>query len=228
MKNMENIILRSLLLVVLLGGAMTLSAQKAGETVKDADGNEYKTVVIGSQTWMAENLKTTKYANGNSIKNVTGKQEWVDCKSPAYCWYDNNSGNKNEYGALYNWYAINAGNICPKGWHVATDADWNTLENKVGGRDKAAQALREEGTKHWKDALDGANNDYGFNLIAGGFRNPYGDFTWQTVDAGYWTATGKNQSISYAWNRTAYYYDAHLNRHEVQKCIGYSVRCVKD
>ncbi|MBO4646303.1 MAG: fibrobacter succinogenes major paralogous domain-containing protein [Bacteroidales bacterium] len=226
MKNLQKNLVRTLALVFFLGGSFSLSAQKAGETVKDVDGNEYKTVVIGSQTWFAENLKTTKYANGNKIENVTDKQRWVDCKSPAFCWYDNNASNKDTYGGLYNWYAINAGNICPNGWHVATDADWNTLENKVGGRDKAAQALRESGTDHWKAADGDFKDSYGFGMYAGGFRNAYGDFTWQTVDAGYWTATGKTPS--YAWNRTAYYYDNHLNRHEIQKCFGYSVRCVKN
>lgn len=226
MKKIENLILRTLLLVVLVGGTFSLSAQKAGATVKDVDGNEYKTVVIGSQTWFAENLKTTKYANGNAIKNVTDAQQWVDCKSSAYCWYDNNKANKDEYGALYNWYAINAGNICPNGWHVATDADWKSLENTIGGTLNAAQKLRETGTAHWKGEVDGMSNQYGFNLLAGGFRDAYGNFTWQKVDAGYWTATGKTPS--YAWNRTAFYYDNHTNRHEIQKCFGYSVRCVKN
>lgn len=226
MKNFRSILATALAFAFFMGGAMKVSAQKAGETVKDADGNEYKTVVIGSQTWFAENLKTTKYANGNAIPNITGKDQWVNCKSPAYCWYDNNSSNKDEWGALYNWYAINSGNICPNGWHVATDADWTTLENKAGGRDKAAAALREEGTKHWKEATQNTNNELNFNMIGGGFRNAYGDFTWQKVDAGFWTATGKTPS--YAWNRTNYYYDDNLNRHEIQKCFGYSVRCVKN
>ncbi|MCQ2263120.1 MAG: fibrobacter succinogenes major paralogous domain-containing protein [Bacteroidales bacterium] len=227
MKKIKMNLIKAMTLVFVMGCAMSLSAQKDGGTVKDVDGNEYKTVVIGSQTWFAENLKTTKYANGNKIPNITDNAKWVDCKSPAYCWYDNNSGNK-EWGALYNWYVINSGNICPNGWHVATDADWTTLENKVGGRSKAALALRESGKDHWKAEPETgkAKDDYGFGMYAAGFRNAYGDFTWQTVDAGYWTATGKTPS--YAWNRTAYYYDEHMNRHEIQKCFGYSVRCVKN
>lgn len=226
MKNFKKNLVKTLALVFVLGGSLTLSAQKAGETVKDVDGNEYKTVVIGSQTWFAENLKTTKYASGKAIPNVTDKTKWVDCKSAAYCWYDNNSSNKDEYGALYNWYVINTANICPNGWHVATDQDWTTLVNKIGGEEKAAAKLRETGTKHWKEEVEGASNEYGFNMLAGGFRDAYGNFTWQTIDAGYWTATGKTPS--YAWNRTAFYYDQHINRHEIQKCFGYSVRCVKN
>ena len=219
-------LVKAMALIFAMCCTLSLSAQKAGETVKDADGNEYKTVVIGSQTWFAENLKTTKYANGNNIPNITDKGKWVDGKTAGYCWYDNNSSNKDAYGALYNWYAINTSNICPNGWHVATDADWNTLESKVGGRNKAAEALRESGTSHWKAADGNFNDEYGFGMRAGGFRNAYGDFTWQGIDAGYWTATGKTPS--YAWNRTAYYYDNHINRHEIQKCFGYSVRCVKN
>lgn len=226
MKNFSKLFLRSMILVFALSAVYTLSAQKAGETVKDADGNEYKTVVIGSQTWFAENLKTTKYANGNSIKNITSGSEWVSCKSPAYCWYDNNSSNKNEYGALYNWYVINSGNICPNGWHVATDADWTTLTNKVGGAEKAGAALKEKGTAHWETTSDDVKDEYNFGIVGAGFRDPYGNFTWKNVDACFWSATGKTPS--YAWYRHTFHYDKALSRHEVQKCNGYSVRCVKN
>ena len=225
MKTNVNMI-KILVLVLTFGFWSSMSAQKSGATVKDADGNEYKTVVIGSQTWFAENLKTTKYANGTNIKQISDKNAWANDKVAGYCWYNNDEGNKSEYGALYNWYAINTANICPEGWHVATDADWNTLEKSVGGREKAAASLKEAGTSHWETSTEATTGDSGFNMLPGGFRDAYGNFTWQGVDAGYWTATGKTPS--YAWNRTTFYYEDQLNRHEIQKCFGYSVRCVKN
>lgn len=235
MKKISMHLLKTMTLVFMVSCAMSVSAQDCG-TVKDADGNEYKTVKIGSQCWFAENLKTTKYNNGNNIKNVTDNSQWSNCKEAAYCWYENNSGYKDEYGALYNWFAASSGKLCPTGWHVSTDADWTTLENKLG-KDEAAAKLRETGTAHWKATTDKVTNETNFTMLAAGLRDPYGNFSWKEFDerldskymgaqAAFWTSTGK--TVSYAWNRTNYYYDNNLNRHEVQKWNGFSVRCVKD
>lgn len=98
------------------------------ETVTDIDGNTYKAVTIGSQTWMAENLKTTKYNDGTSVPLITDFTEWFGLNTPAYCWYDNSEANNKEtFGALYNWYAVETGKLCPTGWHVPSDDDWQTL-----------------------------------------------------------------------------------------------------
>ena len=234
MKNLSMNIVKTMALIIMVSCAMSLSAQKAGETVKDADGNEYKTVVIGSQTWFAENLKTTKFNDGKSISNVTDNGSWSTTKTPAYCWYENNSSNKDEYGALYNWYAASSGKLCPTGWHVPSDAEWSTLEDKLG-KDEAAAKLRETGTAHWKASTDKVTNEYNFNMVGAGLRDAYGSFTWKNfdinadyilLDAAFWSTTGK--SVSYAWNRITHYYDNDFKRHEVQKWHGYSVRCVKD
>ena len=93
------------------------------QTVKDIDGNVYKTVTIGKQVWMMENLKTTKYNDGKTIPLVTDNTAWTDLTASEYCWYNNDIANKKVYGALYNWYTVNTNKLCPKGWHVSADAE---------------------------------------------------------------------------------------------------------
>ena len=103
-------------------------------TVTDVDGNTYKTVIIGTQVWMAENLKTTKYNDGIQIPLVTDPITWINLKSAAYCWYNNDlATNKNIYGAIYNWLVVNTGKLCPIGWHVPSDTEWTTLTTFLGG-----------------------------------------------------------------------------------------------
>lgn len=127
--NKRNLQLKNKLLklntVILLGIVFTtIQAQ----TVEDIEGNVYKTVTIGKQVWMAENLKTSKYNNGTSIPLVTRDTEWNRLATPAYCWYRNDQTKFGYiYGALYNWYAINTGSLYPAGWHVTTDAKWTTV-----------------------------------------------------------------------------------------------------
>ena len=103
----------------------------------DIDGNSYKTIRIGDQLWMVENIKTTKYNDGTSIPNVTDDSEWENMNSDAYCWYDNNASlYKSTYGALYNWYAVDTKKLCPIGWHIPSHAEWNTLVDYLGGEIK--------------------------------------------------------------------------------------------
>ena len=98
--------------------------------VKDVDGNLYTTIKIGTQVWMSENLKTTKYKDGTAIPLVTDNTAWSNLTAPGYCWYNNDAATyKSTYGALYNWYTVNTGNLCPAGWHEPTDAEWTTMEN---------------------------------------------------------------------------------------------------
>ncbi len=95
--------------------------------VKDGDGNIYQTVTIGTQIWLKENLKTTRYNDGTDISLITDQTEWKNAISAAYCWYDNDITNKDPFGALYNWYAVNTGKLCPKGWHVPSESEWTEL-----------------------------------------------------------------------------------------------------
>ena len=120
-----------------------LRMNQSGATVADIDGNIYNTVKIGNQAWMAENLKTTKYNNGTEIPLIVDKPAWEALMTGGYCWYNNEDVNKNIYGALYNWYAVNTGNLCPIGWHVPSYNEWDILAAYLGGVDIAGGKLKE-------------------------------------------------------------------------------------
>ena len=155
--------------------------------VSDIDGNNYKTIQIGTQTWMAENLKTTSYNDGSSIPNVTGDVEWMDLTTGAYCWYGNlETTYKNTYGALYNWYTVNTGKLCPTGWHVPSKEEWMILATYLGGPDIAGGKLKESGTTHWQSPNTGATNTVRFNALPGGVRDVSSDF------GGFFIKSGSN------------------------------------
>lgn len=146
-------------------------------SVSDMDGNIYKTIQIGTQTWMAENLKTTSYNDGSNIPNVTGDIEWMDLTTGAYCWYNNQETTyKNTYGALYNWYSVNTGKLCPTGWHVPSKEEWMILATYLGGVEFAGGKLKESGTTHWQSPNTGATNTTRFNALPGGLRDISSDF----------------------------------------------------
>ena len=152
-------------------------------TITDIDGNVYHTVTIGTQTWMVENLRTTKYRDGTSIPLITGTTTWGNVTTPAYCWYNNDeSSNKNTYGALYNWYAIETGKLAPTGWRVASNDDWQTLIDFVGGYSVAGGKLKETGTSHWASPNTSATNLYGFTALPGGSRDQsYGGWVFTAI-----------------------------------------------
>src|ERR1035437_4952965 len=147
-------------------------------TVTDIDGNVYKTITIGTQTWMAENLKTTRFNNGEAINLISNASSWYYYKSqPNYCWNNNDETTyKAAYGALYNEITISRGAICPSGWHVPYDVDWTTLTSYLGGESVAGGKLKETGTTHWLSPNSGATNESGFSALPGGLRFPQGDY----------------------------------------------------
>ncbi len=139
--------------------------------VLDADGNEYTSIIIGHQEWLIENLKTTKYADGTPIPNLTLNAQWIADGVGAYCWYDNDIAYKTPYGALYNWYAVsNAHGLAPTGWRIATETDWNTLISYLGGTAIAGGKLKEMGLTHWITPNTGATNSSGFTALGTGIR----------------------------------------------------------
>jgi uncharacterized protein (TIGR02145 family) len=196
------------------------------EAITDYDGNYYNIVTIGSQVWMAENLKTTKYNDGSAIPNVTDNAEWDALTSPAYAWYENNLANKSIYGALYNWYAGETDKLCPVGWHVPTDGEWTTLTNYVGGESVGGGKLKEIGTTHWNSPNDGATNEYGFTALPGGARLLNGVF-YSIGDLGSWWSSIDTLS-TYAWHRFIWNNLSHFDRIFDSKADGFSVRCIKD
>jgi uncharacterized protein (TIGR02145 family) len=196
-------------------------------TVTDIDGNVYKTIRIGKQVWMAENLRTTRYCNGDPIPNVTGRVQWTILRDGAYCNYGNNDSNAVTYGRLYNWYAVNdSRNIAPQGWHVPTDEDFIHLVKFLGGDTIAGGKLKEAGTAHWQAPNTAKGNNTGFNALPAGYRNDYtGNFYLLENNTMFWTCTGNDTS---AWIRLLNSTDACAFRNYAEKGTGLSVRCVKD
>jgi uncharacterized protein (TIGR02145 family) len=198
-------------------------------TMTDLEGNEYKTITIGTQTWMVENLRTAKYRDGTEIPNVTDNMEWVYLTTGAYCNYQNTKRADSiaTYGMLYNWYAVNdAHNIAPTGWHVATDAEWTTLTTYLGGESVTGGKLKEIGTTHWASPNAGATNQTGFTALPSGFRLIDGSFSNMDYYGYWWSATEYNTYR--AWRHNAYTNFGYFYRDYSQKENGYSVRCVRD
>lgn len=197
-------------------------------TVTDVEGNVYKTITIGTQTWMAENLKTTKYRNGNLIPNVTANASWAALATGAYCWYNNDATTyKAAYGALYNWYAVaDSRNIAPTGWHVPTDAEWTTLTNFLGGETVSGGKLKETGTQHWSSPNTGATNSSGFIALPSGYRYYNGAFYNIGYDGDFWSSSA--YTTTNALYRDLYYFYANVTRSNINKQSGLSVRCVHD
>ena len=193
--------------------------------VTDIEGNIYPTIKIGEQVWMAENLKTTKYSDGTAIPNVTDNTAWAGLSTGAYCWYNNDVNNKNIYGALYNWYALNAGKLAPTGWHVPTDAEWTTLTTYLGGENIAGGKLKEVGTTHWQSPNTEATNESGFTAIAGGYRASGGiSFPNFGASAFWWSSS--EYSATEARNRYLMYNDGIAYKNSYAKTNGFSVRCI--
>ena len=200
------------------------------ETVTDIDGNVYNTVTIGTQVWMKENLRTTKFNDGQAIPLVTGGSQWTNLTTPAFCWQDNNESTyKNTYGALYNWWTVNTGKLCPEGWHVPSKTELSDLVSFLGGEDIAGGKLKEKGTSHWLTPNEGATNSSGFSGLPGGWRyGQGGNFTPVGYEGDFWTSTVDNLPGEAAWYLFLQYDDdaAYIDTQYMRD--GYSVRCIKD
>jgi len=203
--------------------------QENNKTITDIDGNVYNTVSIGTQTWMAENLRTTKYCNGDPIVTTTPSTLNISSEStPKYQWaYEGNESNVAIYGRLYTCCAAtDSRGICPSGWHVPTDNEWTTLAKYLGGESVAGTKLKEEGTNHWKSPNYGATNSSGFTALPGGFRNLTGSFGIIGIFCGWWSST--ECSTNYAWHRgVANDINSALSYYS-NKTFGFSIRCVRN
>jgi uncharacterized protein (TIGR02145 family) len=192
--------------------------------LKDQEGNSYKTIKIGNQIWMAENLKTTKYNDGASIPLVTDKSAWNLLSTPGFCWYNNDSINKNSFGALYNGYAVNTDKLCPPGWHVSTVAEWATLVDFLGGKNVAGAKLKESGTTLWKSPNSGATNESKFTALPGGTRYNNGLFFTIKTDGYWWTSSKVNSLNGWYWSMNYSSIVMSVNYGDLTN--GFSVRCV--
>lgn len=197
----------------------------------DREGNVYKTITIGTQTWMAENLRTTRFLNGDLIPEITDSTDWENTNGASYC----NYGNTNDpdtiatYGRIYNWYTVNDGRkIAPEGWHIPALDEWKVLENYLGGDSLAGEKLKEFGNDHWVRGNVNATNESGFTAVPGGYRAGNGLFHQMGEFAYWWTATESKDYINSAWHQHVYTFGGEVGGCECPKKMGNSIRCVKD
>jgi uncharacterized protein (TIGR02145 family) len=212
------------------------------ETVTDIDGNVYRTMELGNQVWTVENLRTTKYNDGAAIPLITDDERWNGRTAPGYCWYDNDTNNKDEFGALYNWYTVNTHKLAPAGWHVPGDKEWTALENYLsangcnwdgtteGNKIAKALAAKTDWAAHSKSGTIGKdltiNNASGFSALPGGFRFLDGSFNNFGFFGRWWCATEHDASLAYC--RLLYFDRVYLLRYFSLKSCGFSVRLVRN
>ena len=209
--------------------SVMLLSLKAWAQVTDGEGITYKTVTIGQQLWMAENLNVSRFRNGDIIPEVKTEDEWrkaISSNQAAWCYYDNDPANRAKYGKLYNWFAVNdPRGLAPKGWHVATGEEWLGLMEYLGGEKSAGAKMKF--TSGWKDdkGRDGnGSNSSGFAGLPGGERSSrfYG-----LENNGMWWSSTENPPI-YAWSASVYYHSDELSIYYYNTANGKSVRCIKD
>jgi len=197
------------------------------ETVTDIDGNVYRTVRIGDQVWMAENLKVNRYRNGDMIPNIIENEKWKRMNSGAWCNYNNEQILDSKYGKLYNWFAANdIRNIAPNGWHLPTNEDWLKLIEFLGGEEFTGGKLKNNESANWKNTNNGETNKNGFSPLFGGYRYSnstfydlgFNSYWWSSLEAG----------IYFAWNIYLSSKEIKANRSHNNKVCGFSVRCIKD
>jgi uncharacterized protein (TIGR02145 family) len=211
-------------LAILSNEAKTYATSDTSGIISDFEGNSYKYIKIGSQTWMTENLRATKFNDGTPISEVAETASWISQSSPAYCWYNNDMKTyKYKYGALYNKYVISAGQICPVSWHIPTDKEWTTLEMAAGGIVTGGGNLKESGYLHWISPNQGATNSTGFTATPGGSRYNDGSFRDLGYYGNWWLIASPYQWTRYLINTIPYLRQGFNFLQE-----GFSIRCMKD
>ena len=226
--------------MVIMTTFLLVACEKDDFRITDVDGNVYHGVKIGNQIWMTENLRTTTYADGSAIPIVEDNTAWseLEVDDKAYCWYDNSNSNEDVYGGLYTWAAaVNGGSgsasspssiqgICPDGWHLPSEAEWEEMVLFLDGYFEAGYYLKEQGTAHWLSINPGASNSSGFTALPGGIRSTIGTFNELNTNAHFWTATDFTESSAYKVSLVVGDGDVYISGGALKS--GRSVRCVKD
>ena len=211
------------------GSDLTFTTTNTSAPVTDIDGNIYNVITLGTQVWITEGLKTTKYNDGTAIPNTADNAEWSANTTGACCDYLNTTANSNIYGRLYNWYVVastNPKNVCPAGWHVPSEAEWTILINYLGGETIAGGKMKETGTTHWLTPNTGATNETGFTALPGGYRSGTGTFGLVGNTCFWWTST--EYSTGNALYRYIYYSTGSITGSDMDNHAGLSVRCLKN
>ncbi len=207
----------------------TTDTGQGSNTVTDIDGNIYHTVTIGTQVWMIENLKVTRYQNGDTIIHASDSASWENLGlTGGFCYYDNDTTLANTYGNLYNWFAVHdRRGVAPEGWRVPTDADWTVLTDYLGGLEIAGGKLKENGTSHWQSPNSGATNETGFRALPGGYRKSVFE---GLGSVGYWwTSTPTTQNLpTRSFSRSMAYNDSFVSRFSNFHEQAMSIRCIKN
>jgi uncharacterized protein (TIGR02145 family) len=215
---------------------ITVSCKKTEETpppppepvvAYDIDGNLYHTVTIGTQVWMVENLKTTRYNDGSPIPLVADKEQWRTLSTPGFCWPMNDgAAYKSTYGGIYNWFAVNTGKLAPDGWHVPTEAEFKMMVEYLGGKSVAGGKMKEAGMVHWLSPNTAATNSSGFTAVPAGYRWDTLGFNGITAYNYLWTSTQFEQQG--AWGFALYFDKEEITRLQYYQSAGFSVRCIED
>jgi uncharacterized protein (TIGR02145 family) len=220
---------RSVVLVLVFAGItafLTGCSKEEDNLVIDIDGNVYHTVTIGSQEWMSENLKVTRYRNGDSISNITDDQDWDKLSTGAWCEINNEVTNAGKFGHLYNWYAVeDIRGLCPEGWHVPSDGEWSVLVDFLGGEQEAGGKLKSTDTLLWRSPNAGACDLVGFSGLPGGSRWQEGQFLYFGYYGLWWTAT--EDTGEFAFYRYLAFDNPGCFSNQYRKNNGCSVRCIK-
>lgn len=226
---MKNLLPLGLIIATLLTisscGSDNTSENDKPETVRGKNKKDYTSVTINGKEWMAENLNTAVYSNGDTIPQVQDMRKWATLKTGAWCYYENNEANGKVYGKLYNAYAVtDPRGLAPKGWHVPSYDEWTSLVGTSNGMFKSMAAF--VNAKNWPYYKQGANDSLGFNALPAGIRNGFGGFHDIKEACGFWTATVSERDSRLFWEVLFSGDKAYL--WNVEKTPGLSVRCVKD
>lgn len=224
---MKTSLIRDIKLLIATLFIATLFACGKNDTFTDIDGNEYHSIRIGNQIWMAENLRTTRFNNGDLIAVAKNASEWTTDGRAAYSNYANNDSLATDYGLLYNWYCISdKREIAPKGWRIPTEADLRELLQFVGSDSIAASLLKERGTQHWLPSFTEGNNATGFSALPGGYKDADGQSYMRKSNGYYWTTQGSFEF--YHWSSRVFQAFANIERDAKFMKYGFSIKCIKD
>lgn len=218
-------ILISLLSIPFLGISQLFTP---GAGVTDIDGNTYQTIIINGQEWMSENLRTSKYANGDSIPNITDGAQWANLTTGAWAHINNDSLYENPYGNLYNWYAVDdSRKLCPTGLHVPTYTEYEFLIDYLGGVSVAGGKMKSNGTQYWESPNEQATNESGFSGLPSGYRGNNGEFS-SVGGFGHWWSSSEGDANHLAGSLSLYYFNGLADLDNFNKRNWISVRCLKN
>jgi uncharacterized protein (TIGR02145 family) len=214
-------LLCGLILFITACGPTSSKTEEGSTTATSVDEGE---VAIGKQVWTTKNLEVETYRNGEVIPQVQDANAWVNLKTGAWCYYENNTANGSSYGKLYNWYAVNdPRGLAPKGYHIPTDNEWTILSENLGGASEAGTKMKS--SSGWKNNGNGTNTT-GFAGLPGGYRNDDGNFFYIGANGGWWSSSESNTDN--AWGRPLNGNSGNVGRGSLDKQSGLSVRCLRD